>query len=195
VHMGHKSMGPPPPGAYLPLDRMIKPVTQLNLAFPVLISPPMHRHGAWTAKSDAQDRTLRDQVTLDPASGAVLTRLNFSQRPLIDRLVGIGIAAHEGQLYGWLNKVVNLCTAMGLIVLCISALVMWWRRRPDGALGAPMPLIRPRFTFALVALVLALAIYLPLFGLSLILVKITERSVLRRIPATRRWLGLAAYAA
>jgi uncharacterized iron-regulated membrane protein len=124
----------------------------------------------------------------------VLTRLNFSQRPLIDRLVGFGVAAHEGQLYGWTNTVVNLSTAMGLIVLCISALVMWCRRRPEGVLGAPKPLSKPRFTFAFAALVMALAIYLPMFGLSLVLVKITEHFVLARIPATRRWLGLAAQA-
>jgi uncharacterized iron-regulated membrane protein len=194
-HMHHGGVAMPKPASYAPLDKMLGQVSSLQLAFPVLISPPMHHGGPWTAKSDSQDRVLRDQVTLDAATGAVLTRLNFGQRPLIDRLVGIGVAAHEGHLYGWLNQLVNLCTAMGLITLCVSALVMWWRRRPEGVLGAPMPLGKPRFTFAFAALVLALGIYLPLFGLSLVLVKITERSVLQRIPATRRWLGLAARAA
>jgi uncharacterized iron-regulated membrane protein len=191
-HMHHGGMAIPAPPSYAPLDKMLEPVSRLQLAFPVLISPPM-RHGApWTAKSDSQDRVLRDQVTLDPGTGAVLTRLNFNQHAFIDRLVGIGVAAHEGHLYGWLNQLVNLCTAMGLIILCISALVLWWRRRPEGVLGAPMPLGRPRFTLAFAALVVALAIYLPLFGLSLILVKITECLVLERVPATRRWLGFAA---
>ena len=190
-HAHHGGMAMPALASYAPLDKMLGPVSRLQLAFPVLISPPMRRGGPWTAKSDSQDRVLRDQVTLDSSTGAVLTQLNFSQRPLIDRLVGIGVAAHEGQLYGWMNKVVNLSTAMGLALLCISALVLWWRRRPEGVLGAPIPLSKPRFTFAFAALVLALAIYLPLFGLSLVLVKITERSVLERIPATRRWLGLA----
>lgn len=194
MHMGHRSMAPSmaplPPNAYLPLDTLIGPVSRLHFAFPVLISPPMRRHGPWTARSDAEDRVLRDQVSLDPTTGAILTRVNFNQRPLIDRLVGIGIAAHVGQLYGWLNQVVNLCTAMGLIVLSISAVVLWWRRRPEGALGAPARFVRPRFTIGFAALVLALAVYLPLFGLTLLAVVATERLILRRIPAAERWLGL-----
>lgn len=191
-HMGHagakKSM--PSPASYAPLDRMIGPVSRLHLAFPVLIVPPMHRGGAWIGKSDAEDRVLRDQVTLNPATGAVIARQNFSQRPLIDRIVGFGIAAHVGQLYGWLNTAVNLCTALGLIVLCISAVVLWWRRRPESALGAPPRTGSPRFTFGFVVLVFALAVYLPLFGLTLLIVVLTERLVLRRLPATRQWLGL-----
>jgi uncharacterized iron-regulated membrane protein len=190
-HTAHMDMGTPPPGAYAAIDRLIAPVGRLHFAFPVLISPPMRRGGPWTAKSDSQDRVLRDQVALDPATGTVLARLNFSQRPLIDRVVGIGVAAHEGHLYGWLNQLVNLCTAIGLIVLSVSALVLWWRRRPEGVLGAPTPLTKPRFTFGLVALILALGVYLPLFGLSLCLVLLTERFALRRLPGARHWLGLS----
>jgi len=193
-HIGHGPSGTistPTPASYTPLNKMLGPVSKLHFAFPVLIVPPM-RHGApWTAKSDSQDRVLRDEVTLDPKTGAILSRLNFSQRPLVDRLVGIGIAAHEGQLYGWLNKVVNLCTALGLIVLCISAMILWWRRRPEGVLGAPLRSVSPRFTWGFAGLVFALVVYLPLFGLTLLLVVLTERFILRRLPATRQWLGLA----
>lgn len=190
MNMGGMNMASIPSDAYAAIDRMIAPVTQLHFAFPVLISPPMRRDGPWTAKSDSQDRVLRDQVTLDPATGTVLSRLNFRQRPLIDRLVGIGVAAHEGHLYGWFNQLVNLCTAMGLMVLSISAIVLWWKRRPDGVLGAPVPLSKPRFTSGLVVIVLALAIYLPLFGASLLLVLLLEHFVLRRLPTIQQWLGL-----
>lgn len=190
-HTHHGNMAMPIPASYVPLDRMLGPVSRLHFAFPVLIVPPMRRGGAWTAKSDSQDRVLRDEVTLDAATGAVLSRLNFGQRPLIDRLVGIGVAAHEGHLYGWLNQLVNLCTALGLITLCLSAVVLWWRRRPEGALGAPVRSVSPRFTLGFGVLVFALTLYLPLFGLTLLLVAVAERFVLRRVPATRQWLGLA----
>jgi uncharacterized iron-regulated membrane protein len=176
--------------SYAPLDKMIDPVAQLQLAFPVLISPPMHQDGPWTAKSDSQDRVLRDQVTLDAATGAVLTRFNFNQRPLMDRMVGIGVAAHEGHLFGRLNQLLNLFTALGLIVLCLSATILWWRRRPEGALGAPLRKVRVRFTIAFFGLLIALGIYLPFFGLTLLSVVILERFVLRKIPTARNWLGL-----
>jgi uncharacterized iron-regulated membrane protein len=190
-HWMHMSGAAAQPGAYAALDKMIATATPLGFAFPVLITPPMQRNGPWTAKSDAQNRTLRDQVTLDPTTGAVLTRVNFNQRSFVDRFVGMGVAAHEGHLFGWLNQLLNLLTAMGLFVLSISALILWWRRRPEGALGAPVPIGRPRFTLGLAVVVIALGIYLPLFGLSLLAVAITERLVLRRIPATQKWLGLS----
>jgi len=192
AHMKHMDQGAPPSGAYSAIDRILSTTEPLRFAFPVLISPAVHAHGPWTAKSDSQDRVLRDQVTIDPATGVILSRLNFGQRPLIDRMVGIGVAVHEGHLYGWLNQLVNLCTALGLILLCISAVVMWWRRRPYGALGAPIPLGKPRWTVALVAITIALAIYLPTVAISLTGVILLERFVLSRIPSVSRWLGLSA---
>jgi uncharacterized iron-regulated membrane protein len=150
----------------------------------------MRHDGPWTAKSDAQNRTLRDNLTLDPATGAVVQRVNFSQRPWIDRAVGMGVAAHEGHLFGWINQLINLFTAMGLIVLCTSAVILWWRRRPEGVLGASLSLRRPRFTFAIAAIVVVLGLYLPLFGLSLFLVVMTEHFILRKIPPVQHWLGL-----
>ena len=177
---------------YSSLATIIATVTPLNLAYPVLISPPQRPNGPWSAKSDAPNRPLRTTLTIDPHTGAILHRQNFDQRPLIDRMVGIGVAAHEGQLFGLANQLLGLATALGLILLSLSAIVMWWRRRPDGVLGAPIPLTRPRFSPALAALIIAIGIYLPMMGASLILVLLIERFVLRRIPATSRWLGLTA---
>ena len=53
----------------------------------------------------------------------------------MDRIVGVGIAAHEGQLFGWPNQLLGLLTAVGLILLCASGLIMWWRRREQGVLA------------------------------------------------------------
>ena len=175
---------------YSPLDRLIPVVAQLHLAAPVLIHPPVHPGEAWTATSATQDRPLRSTVTLDGATGTVLTREDFNQRSLIDRIVDTGVAAHEGQLFGVLNQLLGLFTALGLILLSISAVVLWWRRRAVGVLGAPAPTVRPRFSLGIVALILVFSVYLPMLGASLALVLVTERFVLRRIPSARRWLGL-----
>jgi uncharacterized iron-regulated membrane protein len=51
--------------------------------------------------------------------------VNFDQHPWVDRFVGTGVAAHEGHLFGWLNQLVSLFTAMGLILICISAIILW----------------------------------------------------------------------
>jgi uncharacterized iron-regulated membrane protein len=189
-HAGHGSSGMAMQGSFAPLNRMIAPVERLGLAFPVLISPPASPNVPWTAKSDSQDRVLRDQLTLDPGTAVVLTRMNFAQQPLVDRIVGIGVAAHEGHLYGWLNQLVNLMTSLGLMMLSVSAVVLWWRRRPEGVLGAPASLTNTKIAAVFIVFVLMLALYLPLFGLTLLLVIAMERFVLRRLPAAQRWLGL-----
>ncbi|HEV3165817.1 MAG TPA: hypothetical protein VGZ22_17445 [Isosphaeraceae bacterium] len=71
-------------------------------------------------------------------------------------------------------------------------MVLWWRRREPGVLGAPRALAPPRFSVGLLTLVVLLGIYLPLFGASLVLVWLLEATFLRRIPRIRDWLGLPA---
>jgi uncharacterized iron-regulated membrane protein len=177
---------------YAAIDTMVATVRPLNLAPPVLISPPKKGVSEWTAKSDAQNRPLRVNLVLDGSTGAILKRENFEDRHLIDRMVGIGIAAHEGQLFGWPNQLLGVLTAIGLILLSVSSVIMWWRRRPDGVLGAPEALQPSRFSFGLGLIILALAVYLPLLGLSMLVVNLIEQLILRRIPSVRNWLGLNA---
>ena len=171
------------------LDRVVASVAPLGIAPPVLIAPPKEQAGVWTVSSDAADRPMRSQLTVDGATGAVLTRRDFDQRHWVDRAVGYGIAAHEGALFGLANQLLGTVTALLLMLLAISGTVMWWRRRPTGLLGAPIPLARPRLGPLLIGAVLLLGIAMPLFGTSLIVMLAIERLVLRRSPAAW-WLGL-----
>ncbi len=178
------------PDAYGAIDSMVPTVTSLHLAFPVMITPPMKPGGPWAARSDAQNRTLRANVTLGATTGAVLRREAFNQRNWVDQTVGVGVAAHEGQLFGWPNQLVSLLTATGLLTASLSAIVLWWRRRADGVLGAPLPSAAPKFSLCLVAIIVILGALLPLLGSSLAAVLVLEQVLFRRIPPLRRWLGI-----
>ena len=90
----------------------------------------------WTARSLTANRPLRVDLVLDGTTGEVKNRLDFWDRHLADRIVGTCLAAHGGRLFGWPNQLLGAFTASGLIVLSASAVVMWWRRREPGALGA-----------------------------------------------------------
>jgi uncharacterized iron-regulated membrane protein len=182
--MAHETSG------YAALDRVAATVGPLGLAAPVMIAPPTMAGAPWTVRSDAANRPLRSELTVDGASGAILTRKDFAQRPLVDRIVGYGVAAHEGQLFGWPNQLIGLVTAIGLILVSASAVVMWWRRKPADALGAPPPPASRPVAIGFVALLVALGLLLPLLGVTMIAVLLAERFVLRRLPGTRRWLGL-----
>ena len=178
--------------AYTPFNRLVPVAASLHLAAPVQIFPAAMPGGPWTIQSDSENRTLRNKAQVDPLTGALVGRENFSQRMLLDRITDVGISVHEGQLFGLANQLLGLATAAGLVTLCVGAVVLWWRRRHVGVLGAPIPIGRPRWGIGLALIVLALALYLPAMAISLLLVFLAERWVLARIPALRRWLGLAA---
>lgn len=190
MDMSGMASAPTPATSHDAINRMVAAVAPLGLPNPVLIAPPKHPGGNWTAKSDTRNRPLRVDLVLDPATGAVLERTDFHRKAWIDRVVGTSIAAHEGQLFGLGNQLLGLFTTTGLILLCVSALVMWWRRRPEGVLGAPLATRKIRFSFPLAVFVLGFGLYMPFLGASMILVALLERFVLRQIPATRVWLGL-----
>ncbi|HTV84279.1 MAG TPA: PepSY domain-containing protein [Dyella sp.] len=176
---------------YSPLDRLVPVVAAQHLAPPVLLAPPSQRAPHWTARSDADNRPRRSELVLDPTTGAILKRTTFAQKPLLDRIIGYGIALHEGALFPPLNQILGVFTALGLITLCTSAAVMWWRRRPGGVLGAPPALDTAKYPAVLLGLLGMLGVLLPLLGASMLLVLLIERVCLRRIERVRTFLGLA----
>jgi uncharacterized iron-regulated membrane protein len=182
------------PSDYSPIDRLIPVVIAQNIAPPVLIAPPSQHATRWTARSDADNRPLRSTIELDTTTGAVLQRTSFAQKPLLDRIIGYGVAIHEGALFPPLNQILGVFTALGLMTLCTSAVVMWWRRRPAGTLGAPPALATARYPYALIGLLVFLGIFLPLLGISMLLVWLLECLCLRRIEPARAFLGLSARA-
>lgn len=177
--------------SYAPIDRLVASVRPLRLAGPVLIAPPTGAGAPWTAQSDTADRPLRTNLTLDGATGHILSREDFGGRPIIDRIVNYGVAAHEGQLFGLAKQLLNLAVALGLMTLAISGAVMWWRRKPDDALGAPPIRAWSPLAIGFIGLLVLLGVLLPMFGASMILVLLVERLVLRRLAGPSRWLGLS----
>jgi len=109
---------------------------------------------------------------------------------LLDRIIGTGLAAHEGELFRVFDQLISLATVLGLITLCTSAVVMWRRRRPEGTLGVPAPARPLRFSFVLTTLVVSLGIYFPFLGATMIVVLLVERFILRKIEPARSWLML-----
>jgi len=190
----------------LTLETIVARVAPLRWAPPVLISPPgaqapkwaasasasrAAQRPAWRVRSDTQNRPLRQSMSIDAETGSVIARETFAEKHWIDRVVGTGVAAHEGQLFGWFNQLLGALTALGLAVVAASGTVMWWRRRPAGVLGAPAAPEPARFGGGLLAIIAGLGVLLPVLGASLLAIGALEWLVLRRIPAVRNWLGLA----
>jgi uncharacterized iron-regulated membrane protein len=84
-----------------------------------------------------------------------------------------------------------MCAAV--IFMCVSGPLMRWRRRPTGAasLGAPRGRMPLRGSPVLLVGLIALGAFLPLFGISLLVVLALDQVVVRRVPALAEWFSAA----
>ena len=178
------------------LSEVVRRAQLERLAFPAVVTPPgasgrFGRKGGdtWTMRSDSQNRPLRTTITLDKQTGRELSRESFADGHPIDRVVGYGVAWHEGQLFGWVNQLIGALTALMLATLSVSGFVMWRKRKPDQGLGAP-PMPNEKVLGKLVPVLLILAALLPLLALSLVVVALLEKLLLPRTPNLAIWLGL-----
>lgn len=176
------------------LDQIVASAAAMNLPPPVIVQPPSQKSPNWQVKSDTANRPLRVDVFLSPETGAVVARNDYAGKHPIDQAVAVGIAAHEGQLFGWVNQILGLLTAMGLVLLSVSAFVMWRRRAPAGVLGAPPPIPDSRVGAVLGCLIVVAGLLLPVLGVCIVAIAVLEWGVLKRWSAARRWLGLSAAA-
>ncbi|MFC3173091.1 PepSY-associated TM helix domain-containing protein [Novosphingobium bradum] len=169
-------------------DVVIARARSEHLAFPVLVVPPGPRAAHWTVRSEAQNRPLRATLTYDAVTARPINRETFAQKHPIDRVVGYGIAWHEGQLFGWANQLVGLVTALMIVVLALTGFVQWRRRKPADALGVPPPPAESLGKAALAVLIL-LGLVLPMLALSLLVLAAGEGLARRLSPRAARWLS------
>ncbi|MEQ9506797.1 MAG: PepSY domain-containing protein [Hyphomonas sp.] len=152
----------------LPLEDVLRIAAPERYAPPVEVQPPRGENGVWTIRSMAASRPDRVTVHHDRWTGAEVMRIEFADHNPVDRFMALGIAFHEGALFGWLNQVVGVIAALGLILLSLTGGLMWWRRRPKGRLGTPpMPSDR-RLAAGVAVLIVALGIFLPMAGVTLL---------------------------
>jgi uncharacterized iron-regulated membrane protein len=85
---------------------------------------------------------------MDAASGRLLADLGYDRFGAGAKAVEWGIYTHQGTQYGQVNRIIMLLGCIGVWLLAISGLVMWWKRRPPSPsrlrLGAPARPTRDR---------------------------------------------------
>src|SRR3546814_10720792 len=72
---------------------------------PNLFGPP--NGDTWTLTTQTQNRPQVRKISYDPRTGAEVARSGFADKHLIDRVVHIGIAWHEGQILGRINQLIR----------------------------------------------------------------------------------------
>ncbi len=128
---------------------------------------------------------------VDQYGGTVVSTYGYDDYPLLAKVVSQGIGLHEGRSLGLWSFWGSALMCLAVIFMCVTGPLMWWRRRPKGAaqLGAPRGRMPLRSTPLLVVGLVALGVFLPYFGLSLLVVLALDQLVLRRVPALSRWFA------
>ncbi|WP_308443026.1 PepSY-associated TM helix domain-containing protein [Xylanibacillus composti] len=173
----------------LPVQDIVGIADQREVNKPYTISMPQGQRGVYTI-STAHDKPGRDATLhVDSYSGAVLTDVRFADYGVMAKAITLGIALHEGRLFGLANQLLGLMTCMGLIVIAVSSYVMWRKRKPQGALGAPGKPKNRKASIGVVVIMLLFGAIMPLVGLSILIILCLDLLLLRRIRRLQSWFS------
>jgi uncharacterized iron-regulated membrane protein len=117
-------------------------------------------------------------ITIDAASGAVVQDVDWRMFGPGAKAVEWGIATHQGQQYGEANRLLMLAGCLCLVALCITAPILWWKRRLSGRLRAP-PASSPASRRMVAGMMLGIGLLFPLTGLSMLVALAGEWVVTR----------------
>jgi uncharacterized iron-regulated membrane protein len=157
------------------IDRAATIFRKLGLPPSASISLPDGSKGAYVATwrpGRVEDTRV---VYLDQYTGALLGKVGYKDWGPAAKVIEWGIAVHQGQEYGPLNRYLMLAGCIAIVLLAVSAVTMWWKRRPKGSLGVPPAPAEPRAMRGLVVIVVIVGIIYPLVGGTLLLAFVIDR--------------------
>ncbi|WP_243227952.1 PepSY domain-containing protein [Microbacterium sp. CIAB417] len=132
AHHGGAATAPTGEANPATFDAMLAIARRINVnTEEVEIKPPAAPGQAWTVTEIKRSfPTEADAVAIDGATMQVVSRVDFTDFPLLAKLARWGIDLHMGVLFGWMNQLALLFIAIGIGTLVVLGYAMWWKRRP-----------------------------------------------------------------
>ncbi|MCJ7873638.1 PepSY domain-containing protein [Phaeobacter sp. J2-8] len=161
-------------GVPVGLDQIIETVEDRGIVPGYAVAMPRGDQGVFTASVYPDDITYERVIHLDQYTGAVLYDAGLADLGTLGRWVEWGISVHMGQEFGRINQIVLLLACLAMVALCVSAAVMWWKRRPVGKIGAPSLPLDWRIPRTLLLMAVVAGVFFPLVGLSMLVIVAVE---------------------
>ncbi len=183
-----------PEGTVLDYAAMVDLGRKIGLAGRFHITAPTDDTGVWTLSQntmsyDGSSPTMDRTLHMDQYTGKVLADVRYGDYGLAAKAMAVGISLHEGQIGLW-NFLLNLVFLVLVVFICVSGLVMWWRRRPkDLRLAAPPKPSDLGLWKGAVTIAVVLSIAFPLIGAVLVGVLALDVLVIQNSPALKRVLS------
>ncbi|MBA2875690.1 PepSY-associated TM helix domain-containing protein [Thermaerobacillus caldiproteolyticus] len=177
---------------YVPLsiDDVDKIAEKEHIIKPFTISMPQGPTGVFTIATSKTSPKDNATLHVDQYTGQVLSDVRFSDYGIMAKAITIGIALHEGRLFGLVNQMINLIACLGLILIAVSSFVMWRKRKPQGKLGAPAKAQDKKVMRAVTVMMFVMGCIMPLVGISIIAVLLLDKLVIPRIKPLNEWLTM-----
>lgn len=163
----------------MPLNEVV-PIAQAGmpeaeLSF-VLPKAPDHAHVVFATRPIGP--TSDEVMYIDHGTGEVLAHKSNWEFPALGWWTTWNYPLHVGSILGLPTKILWLLVCIGLMVMPVTGVWMWWQRRPKGTAGLPRKSEAqvPRW---LVAVICSLGVVLPALGMSLLLILLGEGAIRR----------------
>lgn len=168
------------------LNKAVTVARDLGIAPGFELSLPGSAGGVYSATIFPDDLSRQRIIHIDQYSGTPLVDLSFGQYGPVAKAIEWGINVHQGQEWGRFNQLLMAATCLAIILMSVSAVIMWWKRRPKGRVGVPpYPSDRRVYTGLWLA-ALAVGVLFPVTGIGILLMLALDWLVIRTIPPLRR---------
>jgi uncharacterized iron-regulated membrane protein len=132
------------------------------------VSLPVGERGVYTAMLFPDDVAQERVIHLDQYTGKALIDIGYADYGIAGKATEWGISLHTGRQFGLLNQLVMLAGCLAIVLLAVTSVVMWWKRRPHGRLAAPARKDGDRLARTAVVIAAVLGLLYPLLGLSML---------------------------
>jgi uncharacterized iron-regulated membrane protein len=173
-----------PAGQPVNLDTVVAFAKTIGFDQQFRVNLPGSSDGVYTISADSMDADTNDPtgdhtVHLDQYTGKILADVRFADYSPGGKAMAVGIALHEGTMGLW-NTVLNTVYCLTVVFMVLSGLVMWWKRRPAGALGAPRYPRDYRIPRTILGIAVVVCLAFPLTGIAIVLFAVIDYQLPKR---------------
>ncbi|WP_025785941.1 PepSY domain-containing protein [Sporosarcina sp. D27] len=163
------------------VEKLLWKARDAGISKPYSIVYPFSEDGVFTVSKGSNtgvtglDVSPAEEMTsyFDQYSGDLISKVGYDDYGILAKWFTWGIPLHEGHLFGWPNKIINLVVCIAFLFLIFYGFKMWLSRKRKGNLSSP-PKTTSGISIGFIVLMVILGIIMPLFGISLIVVLAIE---------------------